>query len=399
PVVAGAVGGQRAQDIVSVWRRPPRNNEDVFKTATRTKMALTSTLLGQSRFDFRFRNGGLETSPLIGRFCGRNVSSLPVVVTHSNQLFLRFHSDSSVSGNGFLMLWNGLLQGKPRCGGLSSCLTWCGGLFSCLAGCGGEISSPEGDIASPNYPGFYDHMGTCVWKVHVDPGSSIVVTMVDMQLGMSFAGGFCPTKLKFHDGPDSTSRVLKELCGSEVPDPFETTGNSLYIRFSNGFFQNGKFHLKYRATIEGPDDKVSEDDVQHLIAQATIPFLEPLKSLVRSNRDGSHNLPILLEDLPLQQVKSFTSLTRKNCNRVIKGSFHGVIQSPNFPREYPHQKNCNWTIQAPMGNRLNLTFSHFHIEGTTGHNCTFDHVKVSSDFAPKHETLDCNGLEPYQCEN
>lgn len=40
--------------------------------------------------------------------------------------------------------------------------------------------------------------------------------------------------------------------------------------------------------------------------------------------------------------------------------FHGVIESPNFPDKYDGYLNCSWTIEAPVGNRINLTVSHFN---------------------------------------
>jgi hypothetical protein len=50
-----------------------------------------------------------------------------------------------------------------------------------------------------------------------------------------------------------------------------------------------------------------------------------------------------------------------DCNTVSTG-FAGVIESPNFPDPYPHDRNCTWTIQAPLGNKINASFSHFEIE-------------------------------------
>mgnify|MGYP001169714629 FL=1 len=50
-----------------------------------------------------------------------------------------------------------------------------------------------------------------------------------------------------------------------------------------------------------------------------------------------------------------------DCHNRING-LSGVIESPNFPDLYPHNRNCTWTIEAPLGNRINASFSHFDIE-------------------------------------
>jgi len=30
------------------------------------------------------------------------------------------------------------------------------------------------------------------------------------------------------------------------------------------------------------------------------------------------------------------------CNNEIRGSFGGIIESPNFPDAYPHLRDCTW---------------------------------------------------------
>ena len=45
-----------------------------------------------------FRNGGYESSPLIGRFCGTRIPA--TIPSFSNQLYLRFKTDSSDSASG-----------------------------------------------------------------------------------------------------------------------------------------------------------------------------------------------------------------------------------------------------------------------------------------------------------
>lgn len=64
------------------------------------------------------------------------------------------------------------------------------------------------------------------------------------------------------------------------------------------------------------------------------------------------------------------------CQNRVRG-FHGVIESPNFPNKYEHNLNCSWTIDAPKGNKINLTFSHFDLEGGGRQDaCVFDYLEV-----------------------
>lgn len=60
--------------------------------------------------DFWFyRDGGYETSPLVGKFCSNQKP--PVLVSHSNRLWVRFHSDASLTHQGFLAHWDGTQTG------------------------------------------------------------------------------------------------------------------------------------------------------------------------------------------------------------------------------------------------------------------------------------------------
>lgn len=66
------------------------------------------------------------------------------------------------------------------------------------------------------------------------------------------------------------------------------------------------------------------------------------------------------------------------CNRTIRG-LQGVIESPNFPNNYPPNIKCLWNIVVPMGNKINISFSHFDLENSKKYNnsCYTDYVEVS----------------------
>ena len=45
---------------------------------------------------------------------------------------------------------------------------------------------------------------------------------------------------------------------------------------------------------------------------------------------------------------------------------------------YPHNRDCTWTVFAPTGNRVNLTFSHFDVEDPhTNGTCLYDYVQIA----------------------
>ena len=39
----------------------------------------------------------------------------------------------------------------------------------------------------------------------------------------------------------------------------------------------------------------------------------------------------------------------------------GQLQSPNYPKSYPNDKNCEWIITAPIGYYISLKFDTFDV--------------------------------------
>ena len=82
--------------------------------------------------------------------------------------------------------------------------------------------------------------------------------------------------------------------------------------------------------------------------------------------------------LGLSSKKEFCLFS--DCNNVIdaRDMRGGIIESPNFPDPYPHNRNCTWTIQAPRGNNVSATFSHFQVEDPNHRgSCSYDYVELN----------------------
>ena len=106
-----------------------------------------------------FRNGGFGDSPLMAVYCGRAEEEPRVVTSHSNRLFFTFRSDSSNSGRGFRLYYDGT-----------------------ITGCGGELTSPTGSVISPNYPLHYANSAECFWFIRLARGNLIRITIDDIDL-------------------------------------------------------------------------------------------------------------------------------------------------------------------------------------------------------------------------
>lgn len=93
-------------------------------------------------------------------------------------------------------------------------------------------------------------------------------------------------------------------------------------------------------------------------------------ALIRMNTDDSHS------------GRGFFLKYSSKCNRTINLD-SGVIESPNFPNDYPSNLDCAWTIVVSKGNKINMQFSHFYLEndnmfnnGTTEHVCKYDYIEI-----------------------
>ncbi|XP_076174105.1 cubilin isoform X2 [Ptiloglossa arizonensis] len=234
-------------------------------------------------FDYlEIRNGGYETSPLIGKYCGTDIPT--EIISQTNQLYLKFISDITRSFAGFMIEWD-----------------------STTAGCGGILTAANGDIISPNYPQPYMQQLDCYWTISVAAGSLIRLLIVDLDLESHASCRF--DYIEISEGINRRNR--QKYCGSPYPKVISTESNIVSVGFRSDFSMAGRgFHLKYETL----------------------------------------------------------------CQNVVHG-FYGVIESPNFPNKYEHNLNCSWTIDAPRGNRVNLTFSHFDLEEQDD-SCQYDYLKI-----------------------
>ena len=53
---------------------------------------------------------------------------------------------------------------------------------------------------------------------------------------------------------------------------------------------------------------------------------------------------------------------------------HGSIQSPGYPGQYPHNRDCIWTIMTTPGKRIQFLFANLQLETHT--NCSYDYLEV-----------------------
>lgn len=84
------------------------------------------------------------------------------------------------------------------------------------------------------------------------------------------------------------------------------------------------------------------------------------------------------------QYRGFNLNYLANCNTTLTG-WNGIIESPNFPEEYPHRIDCEWTIQTYKGNKVYIEFTDLDLEQSYGWSnsgdnapvCSFDYIEIT----------------------
>ncbi|XP_017881696.1 cubilin [Ceratina calcarata] len=356
------------------------------------------------RFDYvsAYENYLSSGKELLGTFCGS--TKPPVLITEGNTLTIVFHSDSSINRNGFVATYIFIDARKV---------------------CGGHFLKSVGVIRSPEYPRAYPNRKECTWIIEAPNRQRIILNITHFELEGQTNCLF--DYLEIRNGGYDNSPLIGKYCGTNIPTEIISQTNKLYLKFVSdqsrsfpGFYIEwdsttigcgGDLHAangdiispnypkeysqlaecQWRIMVaEGSWLRLTIVDLQleeHVRCRAD--YIEISEGFNRRNsqRYCGNPYPNIIETtsniMNIRFRSDYTSSGRgfhlkyeTVCRNTVQG-FHGVIESPNFPEKYDHNLNCSWKIVAPIGNKINLTFSHFELEGfdwETG--CNYDYVDI-----------------------
>ncbi|XP_069122184.1 cubilin-like [Argopecten irradians] len=372
-------------------------------TLTFTNMALEG---GSCSFDYvEVRDGNDENAPLFGRYCGTSIPS--VLRSTGNVMFIEFRTDGSVRNTGFRAEWT----------------TACGGVYTAL----------QGDLQSPYYPNAYPASKECIYSINQPYGNIITLTFNAFDVEGSTGGSCAFDYLEVRDGSTITSPLLGHFCGNQIPDPITTTQNMMRLKFvTDSSVQNLGFSASF-VSAEAPCDHVLMDPSGNLQSPGH-PNIYPHganctwritvspgmvirltfnsfmlegsgsscyfdyveiydnSSAVESSRLGrfcgrtippsvtssGNVMTVTFKADSSIAYEGFTaSYVALNASTVCGGTLatsSGVITSPNFPNNYPHDRECVWAIVAPINIQVLLNVTDFEMESHS--NCMFDFLEI-----------------------
>lgn len=179
-------------------------------------------------------------------------------------------------------------------------------------GCKYAITSPEGQVISPNYPDFYPSRKDCVWHFSTTPGHrpKLIFQMFELEQHHECAYDF----IEIYDGESTDATTLGKFCGSKLPHPIVATSNQMFMVFkSDSSVQRRGFHATHSTVCGGR-------------LQATF----EKKYLYSHAKYGGSN--------------------------------------------YPSKVDCDWTIEAPSQSNVHIIIETFDLEFEK--DCEYDYIEI-----------------------
>lgn len=190
----------------------------------------------ESGYDYlKVYNGATTSTQLIGTYSG--TTPPPTITSSTNQVLVTFHTDSSVTANGFTATYMTFQQAGPCSTNSSQQLTDPTGSFGCNGSYGSFV---------------YDS-----WLIEAQPNQDGQIVNLEFQ-----TFDIADDTVYVYDGESSSATLLGEYTGSTIPDPIMSSQTYLYVLFvTNGSNKGTGFTAVY-TSMDNPDSE-SDFDCSH----------------------------------------------------------------------------------------------------------------------------------------
>ncbi|KAG5448252.1 Deleted in malignant brain tumors 1 protein [Clonorchis sinensis] len=205
-----------------------------------------------------------------------------------HHLYIEMNADGDVQWPGFLATYESVCPETAESGRTFS------------RECNRVLNDDTGILKSPNFPLDYPNSVLCSWRITVPDGCKIKLNFLHFALESGYDA------LIIYDGYNTSSSSVT-LTGWHLPDAYQSTGQSLFIKMK------------------------TDEDIQ---------------------RSGF---------LATYTSATIGEVVQWRCSHILN-NYTGVIESPNFPSDYPNLMNCSWRVGLPPGCTIKLNISSFALE-------------------------------------
>lgn len=318
--------------------------------------------------------------------------------------------------------------------------------------CGGSFFSKSGYIRSPGWPQSYPNGRSCEWFLQVPIHNQIQLSFSNFSIEDSTDCKF--DRLLIRNGATRTAPLLGTFCGEQLLPVLKSFGNQLYLQFtSDGSRNDAGFEIEWTSTLTGCGGTLTSYKGSITSPQYPEPYTANALCTWRIVVSHGSQIRFVITDFELESdpncvydflevfdgkdasarslgkfcdsnrhpldiqtstnyayIRFVTDRSNQNrgfninyvtkCNTTLMG-WNGVIESPNFPQDYPHRIECEWTIQTFKGNQIYVEFTELDLERSYGWStpsdvCMYDYVQVQQYY--KNDTVKtsryCNEQPP-----
>ncbi|PIO25434.1 hypothetical protein AB205_0076090 [Aquarana catesbeiana] len=237
--------------------------------------------------------------------------------------------------------------------------------------CSPAKRSQYGLIASPNYPKTYPNNNHSTWNISVPEGYHIslkfLVFDIEPSEGCTYdfvkvwadnkeLGRFCgPPKSKSHPGH---RLIVSE--GTQMRIGFQSD-------FSNEEHGSTILYQGFQAYYQAVDN-----DECALPNDISAPWTPPCQHVCHNYIGG-----YFCSCLPGYKLQSDKRTCKVDCSSHLFTEESGYISSPGYPKPYPADLNCNYSIRVEEGFRISIAFVEtFDIDSHPRALCPYDTLKV-----------------------
>lgn len=232
--------------------------------------------------------------------------------------------------------------------------------------CGGALNGRHGIIQSPNFPDTYPNNLHCVWNITVATGYRVKIRFtafdveyfkyceydwISMRSGNSTHGKFCGSKKGVHRIPHD-----------QLISPTNEVTLIFHSDYSNEEVYKG-FRAHYSA-VDADECKRDNGGCDHYC----------------HNYIGGHYCSCR-PGYRLQPDKKSCYVV---CNNQQFKARRGEIATPEYPKNYPKNSRCDWTIEVEEGYQITLSFTQFEVEDHPDVICPYDYLRVSAGINRKY---------------